>query len=102
MNYFSLKQSDKDLRLLQRSRASHVHLGPLFKSIWPKSPNPFGSLPIIEVSCRCPESQNNLPNFQNVDEILCISFSFFFSPIFLVFHVDFFLKSQEKLLAVRT
>ena len=35
--------------------------------IWSKSPNPFRSLPIIEVFSRSPESKINLPNLKNVD-----------------------------------
>ena len=66
--------------------------------IWARSPDPFGSLPVIEVSSGSPESKNNLPNFKNVDGIPYI----LFSQTFLVFHVDFFEKPQEKLLAVRT
>ena len=54
-----------------------------------KSPDPFGSLPIVEVSSQSLKSKNNLLNFQNVNGIT------------LIFHVFFFQKSQEKLLAVR-
>ena len=57
-----------------------------------KSPDPFGSLPIIEVSSRSPESKNNLLNFQNVNGIIFISFSL----TFLIFHVDFFSKVTRK------
>ena len=69
-----------------------------FFSYGPKSPDSFGSLPIVEVSFQSPESKNNLPNFKNVDGILFNSFS----PTFLVFHVDFFQKSREKLPAITT
>ena len=44
----------------------------LLSNIWPKSPDPFGSVSFIEVSSRYPESKKNLPN---VDRILFILFS---------------------------
>ena len=66
--------------------------------IWSKSPGPFRSLLIIEVSSQCLRSKNNLPNFQNVDRVLFI----LFPPIFLVFYVDFFQNSQDKLVSIRT
>ena len=50
------------------------------------------SLPIIKLSSRSPESKNNFPNFQNVDGIILI----IFSPTFLVFRGDIFLKVTKK------